>query len=258
MRDFNKKLFFAMLVLVLSAGKLFAQSAPTTPPADGEYRSNGAVNLTTTTNWEIAAGGTWSASASIPDGSKTITIQNGNAFTVDAPLNVTGYLKFGTGLTPIATAVTTTSTTSSTTVTLTAANGSIANGQLIIGAGLAANSSVASIAGTTLNLNVASSIPASTTLTFYIAPVVPTLTIGGGSITIANGGTYEHCVDGGTIPTATWSVGSTCKVTGIISPGGTPSITGITAGTTTGSTFHHFVFNCPYMASNATFTFAIG
>jgi hypothetical protein len=257
MRDFNKKLFFVLLCMVLSAGKLLAQAAPTIPPADGEYRSNGAVNLTSTTNWEMAAGGTWSASASIPDGSKTITIQNGNAFTVDAPLNVTGYLKFGTGLTPITTSVNASATSSSTAVTLTAANASIANGQLIVGAGLGANASVANIAGTALTLSVASSIPISSTLTFYTAPVAPTLTIGGGSITIASGGTYEHCVDGGTIPTATWSVGSTCKVTGVISPGGTPAITGITTGTTTGSTFHHLVFNCPYMASNATFTFAL-
>lgn len=257
MRNFNTKPFFVLLFMLLSAGKLLAQSAPTTPPADGEYRSNGAVNLTSTTNWEIAAGGTWSASASIPDGSKTITIQNGNALTVDAALNVTGYLKFGTGLTPITTAVNASATSSSTAVTLTAANGSIANGQLIVGAGLGANASVASIAGTALTLSVASTIPINSTLTFYTVPVVPTLSIAGGSITIANGGTYEHCVDGGTIPTATWSAGSTCKITGIISPGGTPAITGITTGTTTGSTFHHLVFNCPYMASNATFTFAL-
>lgn len=37
-----------------------------------------------------------------------------------------------------------------------------------------------------------------------------------------NGGIYEHAVNGGTIPTATWNANSTCKITGLtdVTPGG--------------------------------------
>ncbi len=33
--------------------------------------------------------------------------------------------------------------------------------------------------------------------------------------TVASGGTFEHAINGGTVPTATWSTGSTLKVTGL-------------------------------------------
>ena len=33
-------------------------------------------------------------------------------------------------------------------------------------------------------------------------------------MTFTSGGTYDHAVDGGTVPTATWDISSTCKVTG--------------------------------------------
>ena len=39
----------------------------------------------------------------------------------------------------------------------------------------------------------------------------------GGTLTFADGSTYEHARDGGDVPTATWETGSTALITGITS-----------------------------------------
>ncbi len=54
-------------------------------------------------------------------------------------------------------------------------------------------------------------------------------------LTFANGSTYEHQRDGGVIPTATWNVGSTCSVFGIIN---IPLTGGL------GQTFGNFTWSC--------------
>ena len=60
-----------------------------------------------------------------------------------------------------------------------------------------------------------------------------------GTITINNGGTYRHMftTTAGTIPTCTWSTGSTCEIAGYTS----------SAQLTTGlsQSFYHFKWNCP-------------
>ncbi len=66
-----------------------------------------------------------------------------------------------------------------------------------------------------------------------------------GTVTVA--GTYNHTRDGGVIPTATWSSGSTCNVTGMI--GTAP--TGFN-----NQSFHHVIWNCTgqtadYVLNNA-------
>ena len=56
-----------------------------------------------------------------------------------------------------------------------------------------------------------------------------------GSATASVSGTYEHALDGGTVPTATWNSGSTCTITGIVNS------------TTIGGcnqNFYHFTWNC--------------
>ncbi len=50
---------------------------------------------------------------------------------------------------------------------------------------------------------------------------------------IFNGGTYEHKLNAGTLPTATWNSGSFCKLTGITN----------TLPSSTNQTFHHFVWD---------------
>ena len=59
-----------------------------------------------------------------------------------------------------------------------------------------------------------------------------------GTVTVA--GTYNHTRDGGVIPTATWSSGSTCNVTGITS----------TACTGLNQNFHHVIWNCTSQATD--------
>jgi len=55
-----------------------------------------------------------------------------------------------------------------------------------------------------------------------------------GSITVNSGGIYQHYLDGGTIPTATWNTGSTCLVTGNTT----------TAASGLGQSFYNLTWNC--------------
>jgi hypothetical protein len=64
--------------------------------------------------------------------------------------------------------------------------------------------------------------------------------LSGGTLTIQNGGTYQHNINSGTIPAAVWNTGSTCLVTGsaAAAPNGT------------NQNFYHFVWNCPSQSTN--------
>jgi hypothetical protein len=55
------------------------------------------------------------------------------------------------------------------------------------------------------------------------------------NLTFGNNGTYEHAFNGGSIPVATWSVGSTCLLTGITA--NMPS--------NSSQNFYNFSWNCP-------------
>ncbi len=65
-----------------------------------------------------------------------------------------------------------------------------------------------------------------------------TLTLSG---TMSVDGTYEHNINGGAFPTATWNTNSTLLVTGITS-------TGPTGGTS--QNFYNFTWNCPSQSTN--------
>lgn len=67
------------------------------------------------------------------------------------------------------------------------------------------------------------------------------ITIGDGSLTFGNGATYEHAINGGTIPTSTWNSGSTCLITGT---------TGTSAPTGLNQSFYNFTWNCPGQSGN--------
>ncbi|MBK8090237.1 MAG: hypothetical protein IPK31_21350 [Chitinophagaceae bacterium] len=51
---------------------------------------------------------------------------------------------------------------------------------------------------------------------------IGTITSTAANLNFLSGGTYNHAIDGGTIPTATWNAASTCNITGITTnaPGG--------------------------------------
>lgn len=61
------------------------------------------------------------------------------------------------------------------------------------------------------------------------------------NLTIANGGTYEHAQNNGSIPVCTWATGSTCKVTGYVS-GSKPN--------NANQNFHHFTWACRGQTAN--------
>ena len=146
----------ASFAIIISCSNLFAQAAPATPPADGEYRSTGAVNFSSAANWETALGGSWSAAATPPDGSKTITIQIGTTLTVDQNVVVTGYIKNAGVITYVAatTTVGATVTSGSNVITLPAANASIVVGQALTSStGFPAGIKVTGVAGTSVTVS---------------------------------------------------------------------------------------------------------
>jgi len=83
-------------------------------------------------------------------------------------------------------------------------------------------------AGSTIQINTGGTLVASNTVTTSV-------------MTVASGGTYQHNVNGGTIPTATWDAGSNCNITGIINA---TSLVGL------GQTFGNFNWNCTSQTSN--------
>jgi len=58
----------------------------------------------------------------------------------------------------------------------------------------------------------------------------------GATIAVGSGGKYQHGINGGTVPTATWEDGSTCEITGFTTFSGNP-----TGGF--GQNFYHFTWN---------------
>jgi len=74
-----------------------------------------------------------------------------------------------------------------------------------------------------------------------------------GTMSVNNGGTYQHNINGGTIPTATWDAASLCYITGMSNSG--------PAGLT--QTFGNVTWNCPnqtvgFGLNNDTFTVQSG
>jgi hypothetical protein len=66
------------------------------------------------------------------------------------------------------------------------------------------------------------------------------LEISTGSITFANGSTYEHARTAGGIPPSTWGTGSTCKITGVTSQ----------APANRNQSYYNLIWNCPGQSGN--------
>lgn len=76
-----------------------------------------------------------------------------------------------------------------------------------------------SIAGTLIVPNVGdgtvyTSTGSLTTVTGTFRNLGGTITSSAANLSFSSGGTYDHAIDGGTIPTATWNAASTCTITG--------------------------------------------
>ena len=96
-------------------------------------------------------------------------------------------------------------------------------------------------AGNTLSVSANYTVSA-TTITLngtYVNNSTGTITVT--TMTVGSSGTYQLNADGGTIPTATWSTGSTCAITGYATTTGNP--TGYA--TSFGQSFANFTWNCP-------------
>ncbi|HTX19177.1 MAG TPA: T9SS type A sorting domain-containing protein [Bacteroidota bacterium] len=70
----------------------------------------------------------------------------------------------------------------------------------------------------------------------------------GASIVVASGGVYEHALNGGTLPTVSWSAGSVCRITGIT------NATSFNGGTK--QNFSNFEWNSPAQTANTVFGFS--
>jgi len=74
--------------------------------------------------------------------------------------------------------------------------------------------------------------------------------LAGSSVTASGGitisGIYNHAMDGGYLPSATWAMGSACLISGWI---GTPSLDN----SSFDQQFYNFTWNCPAQASNVSF-----
>ncbi len=92
------------------------------------------------------------------------------------------------------------------------------------------------LAGDSIYVNVAVNITGSLVNQGSLGPGSPT------NLTVASGGTYEHAQNGGVIPAATWSTGSTCTVTGTL------GVTSIPGGGS--QNFYNLVWNCPNQTGN--------
>ncbi|PWA03898.1 hypothetical protein, partial [Flavobacterium psychrotolerans] len=186
------------------------------------YQSTGAGgSWATAANWQVAdnpsfTGATAASTSPNNANSAGIFIRSGSPITVDS-------------------SVTADQLTVDASATLTVGT----SGSLTIANGTGTDLSVASTG--TLLTNAATAtliVSASATVqidgTFREATGTPTVTVTG-SITIGATATYEHNINAGTVPTCTWTSGSTCLLTGITgnAPGGLAQA------------FHHFTVNSP-------------
>jgi len=125
-------------------------------------------------------------------------------------------------------------------------NGSTGNGTRSMSLLFTGSNSTMSIAGTLRLTNVGEGtiFNATNSLTTVTGTIINDDSPGSGTIGVitstatnlsfSSGGTYEHAVNAGTIPTAAWDVASNCKITGVTSavPGGQSQ------------TFGNFIYDC--------------
>ncbi|TAF64074.1 MAG: VCBS repeat-containing protein, partial [Cytophagales bacterium] len=196
--------FVTTNTITLAADQRFTVfSAPT------DYYTLGNANWSVATNWSNTDGGPDCGCSPAGVTNANVRIKTGNTVTVSnaADIGLTNIIDIqGTGV-------------------LTLSNG---NTNAISTLTTSASSTINVSVG---NLTLAS--PATTTIN-GIAKAIGSGTVPNG-MTFANGSTYEHAKNGGSLPTATWGVSSTCLVTGIT----TSSPIGLN------QTFGNFTWNCP-------------
>lgn len=210
--------------------------------ASGDYRSAVATgNWSNIGSWEMFNGSSWVAGVAYPQYNvgNAVTIQAGHNITVDLSQL---YIK--------QTTVTATGTiTVPTGITLWVYDGTgtdlTIGGDVSVTGSLKTHTTTPSAivnSGGTITVNTGGSVQvASGGNVSVTGSILNTGTVtNAGTLAFNSGGIYQHNINGGTIPTATWNTGSTCSVTGVSAA--VPS--GLT------QAFHHFTWNSPAMASN--------
>ena len=223
-----------LLVLLTISSNAFSQTT-------GDYRSNGNVNFTSASNWQMYNGSQWVNAATVPPLSSGVTTVT-NYTVIDASINIAGTLNIGA----------TVNSSNNPTINVTG-NLNIYNGS---GLYLTGNVNVLSAGTMTINgqfnfsggnLNISGNFIVSATGQNYCSGNVIVLAGGilannnifqsgtyleingtlqtngasfynGGNTIVKNGGLLDYNQDGnsGSIPVATWNTGSTLKISGIV------------------------------------------
>ena len=203
--------------------------------ASGDYRSASTGNWNNAATWQIYNGSAWIAASLTPastDGA--IEIQSGHTVTVSASVTA-DQVVVDTGAT----------LTVSSGITLTINNGAgtdiCVNGTLNnTGTITQSSSTYVAIYGTYILGSAATyTIAAGAKDTVYSGGRFKrnggTLTTTTGFFVINPGATFQHNMDAGALPLATWGANSTCEVTGVVA----------TQPTNLNQTFNNFTWNCP-------------
>ncbi len=186
----------------------------TATPVAGDYRTIANGNFNSVGIWQRYNGSAWTAAPSVPNSiSNLITIQ-GNSVMINSNITLDQLIIDSGAVVTI---------NPGTTVTI--ANGTATD--LINNGNVDIKGTLALSAGTYSQFKSITSLKSTGTLSAGAATtanISGTFINSGGSFptssgiwTIASGGTYEHAMNGGTLPAATWNTGSTCLVTGVVS-----------------------------------------
>jgi hypothetical protein len=201
----------------------------------GDYRSVASGNWSSTSTWQTFNGSSWVAASSTPyDGSRVINIQSGHTVTVTSDLDVDQLVVDAGGTLVIS---------SGKTLTLKDGSGAdfTVNGTVTITGtlDLKASSSTIIAGNVTLQSGGANTVAAGATITINnggrYKSQDATFTSSTNIWTVNSGGVFQHDVNGGTIPQATWNTGSTCEVTGMTT----------TLPAKLDQSFYNFTWNCP-------------
>ena len=205
----------------------------------GDYRSIASGNWSSTSTWQTFNGSSWVTPGSTPtNADASINIQSGHIVTVTANVSVDQLVVDVGGTLVIQAGKTLTiqdgSGTDFTTIGTVTIAGTIDH---------KGNTSAIIAGNTTLQSGGANTFAAGATISInnggrYISKNA-TCTSSANIWTVNSGGVFQHDVNGGTIPQATWNSGSTCEVTGVTT----------TLPSKLDQSFYNFTWNCPNQTS---------
>ena len=233
-RLFSFILFASFITYFLLAfvGNTYAQTA-------GDYRAITTGNWKAIGTWETYNGASWIAASAKPTSANgVIQIRAGHTVTVDTIITADQVLVDLLGTLTVNT-------------TLNIANG--AGTDITINGSLEVASTIDFAAGSSLDVNFLGTLKSTGTITTGASVLLNisgrfkreggTMPTGAGIWTVNSGGTFEHAMNAGPLPLATWKSGATCEVTGSTSA----------APTNLNQVFKSFKWNCTSQTANLDF-----